>query len=129
MILLDSDDKQFNGFNRLEPARKIFFPVLKEKWQNRNNYIQLYIPNRTAIVLCAEEVLERRGITVNGRPLPQGPAVAATATTTTGSISTTGSVAASTTVGTEQTSKISASSEVEADVKGITKKVEDLKAE
>ena len=69
VILLESDDKKFNGFNRLEPARKIFFPVLREKWQNRNNFIQIYIPNRTAIVLCAEEVLAKRGMQVNGRPV------------------------------------------------------------
>jgi hypothetical protein len=42
---------------------------MKEKWQNRNNYIQLYIPNRTAIVLCAEENLAKYGLTVNGRPV------------------------------------------------------------
>ena len=68
MILLDSDDKRFGGHNRLEPARKIFFPIMREKWQNRNNFIQLYIPNRTAIVLCAEENLGKYGVQVHGRP-------------------------------------------------------------
>jgi hypothetical protein len=65
--LLDSDNHEFGGFNRLEPARKIFFPVIREGWQNRPNCIQLYIPNRTAIVLCAEENLSKYGLNINGR--------------------------------------------------------------
>lgn len=69
--MLDSDSWEFGGFNRLDPARKIFFPVMKERWQNRENFIQLYIPNRTAIVLCAEENLERYGLNINGRGAKQ----------------------------------------------------------
>jgi hypothetical protein len=65
--LLDSDSHEFGGHNRLEPAHKIFFPVIRERWQNRENCIQLYIPNRTAIVLCAEENLERYGLQINGK--------------------------------------------------------------
>jgi hypothetical protein len=65
--VLDSDWHVYGGFNRLEPAHKIFFPVIRERWQNRDNFIQLYIPNRTAIVLCAEENLERYGLNINGR--------------------------------------------------------------
>ena len=30
-------------------------PSFKENWNNRSNYIQLYIPSRVAIVLIAEE--------------------------------------------------------------------------
>jgi 1,4-alpha-glucan branching enzyme len=67
--LLDSDAGQFGGHNRLEPAtKKIFFPIFRERWQNRNNFIQLYIPNRTAIILCAEENLAKRRLQINGRP-------------------------------------------------------------
>ena len=40
---------------------------MREKWQGRDNYIQLYIPNRTAIVLCAEENLAKYGMTISGR--------------------------------------------------------------
>jgi hypothetical protein len=40
---------------------------MREKWQGRDNYIQLYIPNRTAIVLCAEENLAKYGLTIGGR--------------------------------------------------------------
>ena len=67
MILLESDSDTFGGFNRLAPAHNIFFPVMREKWQNRANFVQLYIPNRTAIVLCAEENLAKHGWSVNGR--------------------------------------------------------------
>jgi 1,4-alpha-glucan branching enzyme len=66
-MLLDSDDAEYGGFNRLAPAKGIFFPIHREKWSNRNNYIQLYIPNRTAIVLCAEENLHKYGLNINGR--------------------------------------------------------------
>ena len=38
-----------------------------QKWQNRDHFIQLYIPNRTAIVLCAEQNLAKYGLTVGGR--------------------------------------------------------------
>jgi len=67
VMLLDSDSWDFGGFNRLAPAKNIFFPVMREKWQNREHFIQLYIPNRTAIVLCAEENLAKYGLTINGR--------------------------------------------------------------
>ena len=70
MIILDSDAADFGGFNRLAPARSIFFPVMHEKWQNRDYFIQLYIPNRTAIVLCAEENLAKYGLNINGRGAP-----------------------------------------------------------
>lgn len=70
VIVLDSDEHRFGGHNRLEPAsRKIFFPIFKTKWQNRSNFIQLYIPNRTAIILCAEENLHKYGLQFNGRPV------------------------------------------------------------
>jgi len=64
---MDSDAQEFGGFNRLAPAHKIFFPIIHEPWQNRPNFIQLYIPNRTAIVLCAEENLAKYGLNINGR--------------------------------------------------------------
>jgi len=73
VIVLDSDSQDFGGFNRLAPARSIFFPVMREKWQNRDNFVQLYIPNRTAIVLCAEENLARNGLHINGRGAPKVP--------------------------------------------------------
>ena len=67
VILLESDAAEFGGFNRLAPAHNIFFPVMREKWQGRANFIQLYIPNRTAIVLCAEKFLAEHALSINGR--------------------------------------------------------------
>lgn len=67
--MLDSDSAEFGGHDRLEPARKILFPLIREKWQNRDNYIQLYIPNRTAIVLCAVENFQKYGIPSNILPV------------------------------------------------------------
>jgi hypothetical protein len=69
VILLDTDEGRFGGHKRLEgTSRNIFFPIIREPWQNRGNYIQLYIPNRTAIILCAEENLAKHGLQINGRP-------------------------------------------------------------
>lgn len=68
MILLDSDFHEFGGHNRLEPAtKKLFFPIIRERWQNRENHFHLYIPSRTSIVLCAEENLVKHKININGR--------------------------------------------------------------
>lgn len=54
-IILDTDEARFYGKNRLVYGHENFFPVIQEKWMNRPNYIQLYIPSRTAIVLIAQE--------------------------------------------------------------------------
>jgi 1,4-alpha-glucan branching enzyme len=66
-MVMDSDAWDFGGFNRLAPAKNIFYPVKHEKWQNRENYVQVYIPNRTAIVLCAEENLAKYKLNIGGR--------------------------------------------------------------
>lgn len=68
VILLDSDSNMFGGHNRLETVtNKFFFPIMHEQWQKRDNFIQLYIPNRTCMVLCAEENLEKYGLNINDR--------------------------------------------------------------
>jgi 1,4-alpha-glucan branching enzyme len=59
IILLESDDTSFGGKERLKYGRSNFFPFHNQKWNNRNNYIQLYIPSRTAIVMIAEENIEK----------------------------------------------------------------------
>ena len=48
-ILLDSDAKQFGGHGRLDPKGQYF--TFAEAWCNRANYVQVYIPSRTALVL------------------------------------------------------------------------------
>lgn len=59
IILLDTDDVKFGGKGRVKYGRNNFFPIQKEKWNNRNNYYQMYIPCRTAIVLIAKENMKR----------------------------------------------------------------------
>ncbi|KAI9360401.1 family 13 glycoside hydrolase [Zopfochytrium polystomum] len=48
-IVLDSDSKDFGGHGRVDPTGR-YFPV-DEPWCDRRNYIQVYIPCRTALVL------------------------------------------------------------------------------
>jgi len=60
IILLDSDEARFYGNDSLRHGHQNVFPIMKEHWQGRPNYIQLYIPSRTAIVLKALEGDEER---------------------------------------------------------------------
>ena len=57
-IILDSDENLYGGYERLKYGHLNSFPVINEIWNNRPNFIQLYIPSRTAIVLVAEENLK-----------------------------------------------------------------------
>ena len=43
MILLDTDEGILGGYDRLKYGHDNYFPIIKEKWNNRPNYIQLYI--------------------------------------------------------------------------------------
>jgi hypothetical protein len=43
------------GKNRLEWGHNNAYPCIHEPWMDRPNYIQIYIPNRTCMVLVAEE--------------------------------------------------------------------------
>jgi len=59
-ILLDTDESRFGGYDRLKYGHNNYFPIIKEKWNNRQNYIQLYIPSRTAMVLISGENLKKK---------------------------------------------------------------------
>ncbi|OMJ07227.1 1,4-alpha-glucan-branching enzyme, partial [Smittium culicis] len=48
--VLNSDDKQFLGHNRVDPDTEYF--TVNETWNNRPNYMQIYLPSRTAIVFA-----------------------------------------------------------------------------
>lgn len=52
-IVLDSDSKEYGGFARIdhEKTRCMTTPM---SWNGRNNFLQLYIPCRTALVLGRE---------------------------------------------------------------------------
>ncbi|KAK9461441.1 glycoside hydrolase superfamily [Lipomyces oligophaga] len=49
-ILLDSDADQFGGHSRIDHAKSEYFTT-PLAWNGRDNYIQVYIPARTAIIL------------------------------------------------------------------------------
>lgn len=52
-IVLDTDSKEFGGFNRVdhEKTRCMTTPM---EWNDRKNFLQLYIPSRTALILALE---------------------------------------------------------------------------
>lgn len=47
-VVIDTDDREFGGFNRI--AKETRFFTTPEGWNGRKNYTQVYIPSRTAIV-------------------------------------------------------------------------------
>ena len=65
-ILLDSDEAKFFGKTRLTYGHEHTFPAIHESWMNRPNYIQLYIPSRTCMVLIAEENMSKYDLTKIG---------------------------------------------------------------
>ncbi|KAJ3017428.1 UNVERIFIED_CONTAM: alpha-1,4-glucan branching enzyme [Siphonaria sp. JEL0065] len=51
-VALNTDDKQFCGHGRVDPAGKHFSTPFG--WNGRDNYIQVYLPSRSALVLRHE---------------------------------------------------------------------------
>lgn len=58
-IIFDTDESRFFGFERLMYGHFNPFPIMKENWCNRPNYIQMYIPSRTGIVLKSLDPKEK----------------------------------------------------------------------
>ncbi|KIM23725.1 glycoside hydrolase family 13 protein [Serendipita vermifera MAFF 305830] len=50
-IILSSDAKEYGGWERVDVSKSQFLTT-PESWANRGNYIQVYIPTRTALVLA-----------------------------------------------------------------------------
>lgn len=52
-VVLDSDSEEFGGFKRIdhEKTRCLTTPM---EWNSRANYLQMYIPSRTVVVLAPE---------------------------------------------------------------------------
>ncbi|GAB4480121.1 MAG: alpha amylase C-terminal domain-containing protein [Thermoflexibacter sp.] len=48
-IVLNSDDEQFGGFNRIKPEVE-YFTLPEETESGTENFLQIYIPNRVALV-------------------------------------------------------------------------------
>ena len=57
--MLNTDRADFGGKHRLQYGEENWFPIIKEPWYNRPNYIQIYLPSRTAMVLIAKENYEK----------------------------------------------------------------------
>ncbi|MCJ1374564.1 alpha-1,4-glucan branching enzyme [Loxospora ochrophaea] len=54
-IVLDTDDSAFGGFGRNAKGTRFFTTPFE--WNGRKNFIQVYVPTRTAIVLALESTL------------------------------------------------------------------------
>ncbi|KAM3160180.1 1,4-alpha-glucan-branching enzyme [Lachancea thermotolerans] len=52
-IVLNSDRPEFGGHNRIDEDNSKFFTT-DLRWNNRSNYIQVYIPTRTALILALD---------------------------------------------------------------------------
>lgn len=48
-IALDSDDKKFDGFGRIDPNSEYF--TAPGEWDGRAHSLSVYIPSRVALVL------------------------------------------------------------------------------
>ena len=51
-IALNSDSPEYGGFGRVDQGTRFFTTAFE--WNGRKNFIQVYIPTRTAIVLALE---------------------------------------------------------------------------
>jgi len=54
-IVLNSDSKSFGGLDRVDESTRFF--TTDFAWNDRKNFLQVYIPTRTAIVLALESTL------------------------------------------------------------------------
>uniref|UniRef100_A0A182W3S4 1,4-alpha-glucan branching enzyme n=1 Tax=Anopheles minimus TaxID=112268 RepID=A0A182W3S4_9DIPT len=51
-VVLSSDDAEFGGFNRID--KNVVHHTFPEGWAGRQNYMQLYLPCRTACILAPQ---------------------------------------------------------------------------
>lgn len=51
-IVLNSDDKQYLGHGRVDNSSEFF--TTPESWDNRPNWLQVYIPSRTCLLLARD---------------------------------------------------------------------------
>jgi 1,4-alpha-glucan branching enzyme len=55
LMILDSDALTYGGFNRLSPQQTHFTIVSEENDRSRHQ-LSLYLPSRSAIVLCSDKI-------------------------------------------------------------------------
>jgi len=58
IILLNSDDEKFGGFARVDNETRFF--TFDESKNNRACHIKIYIPTRTALILCDEKFCAKK---------------------------------------------------------------------
>ncbi|KAL2825563.1 1,4-alpha-glucan-branching enzyme [Aspergillus cavernicola] len=54
-VVLDTDDKEFGGLGRNNKETRFFTTDME--WNGRKNFLQVYIPTRTALVLALEDTI------------------------------------------------------------------------
>ena len=57
-IVLNTDSPTFGGLNRVQEDQRFF--TTNFEWNGRKNFLQVYVPTRTAIVLALEETLGKK---------------------------------------------------------------------
>ena len=55
-VVLSTDDTGFGGLGRVDKEQRYF--TTDFAWNNRSNFLQVYVPTRTAMVLAREETLD-----------------------------------------------------------------------
>ena len=61
IILMETDESEYGGYDRLRQGHSLYFEAVQEPWNNRPNYIHLYIPSRTAIVMISKSNATKYG--------------------------------------------------------------------
>ncbi len=57
-IILNSDRSAYGGWDRIDESKSEYFTT-DLKWNDRNNFIQVYIPNRSALVLALDSRIQK----------------------------------------------------------------------
>ncbi|KAI7113090.1 1,4-alpha-glucan-branching, partial [Hortaea werneckii] len=57
-IVLNTDSPRFGGLGRVDDGEKSRFFTTDFEWNGRRNFLQVYVPTRTAMVLALEETLD-----------------------------------------------------------------------
>ncbi|KAG0670683.1 alpha-1,4-glucan branching enzyme [Kluyveromyces marxianus] len=57
-IVLNSDRSAYGGWDRIDESKSEYFTT-DLKWNDRNNFIQVYIPNRSALVLALDSRIQK----------------------------------------------------------------------
>ncbi|KAG7901913.1 hypothetical protein KL905_000847 [Ogataea polymorpha] len=56
-IILNSDRSEYGGHGRIDESKSVFFTT-EFPWNNRKNYIQVYLPSRCALVLALDSEIK-----------------------------------------------------------------------